>query len=308
MFWAVLGLVFVGLTWTIVGVVLGKAPQKGIPSEIMISFSAAVPAIVGALVLNSGIVETVDWTSKAAIVGSLYYTLAAFFNFFMMHLMSHAMQKGPNGIIWSITQSGMVLTFLYGVIFEGDIVTVLRIVGLITILGALLLLGLARDNQGKEKSRTWIWMALGCFLLCGTNQICAMIPTYIQEVRDGFNSVARSTVLSTATMVFALIWNIASKRKAFFADMKQHIHNKYLWIFVGVQQGFCLLAAYFIQYRCIDYLSAHNHGSVAYPTLVASCLVGFALYSTFILREKTSFAQKLGMLLCVAGMILICLK
>ena len=198
MFWAVLGLVCVGLTWTLVGVVLGKAPQKGIPSEVVIFFSYAVPAIVGCIVLSSGAAGTVDWTGRGTMTGILYYSLSAFFNFFMMHLLSHAMQKGPNGIIWSITQSGMVLPFLYGVLFENDIVTVMRITG--------------------------------------------------------------------------------------------------------------LLAAYFVQYRCMDYLSAHNHGSVAYPTLVASCLVGFALYSSLILREKTSRIQKSGMLLCVIGIILICLK
>jgi drug/metabolite transporter (DMT)-like permease len=308
MFWAISGLVLVGLSWTLVGIVLGNAPKKGIPPEVMIFFGAAVPTIVGLIVLHIGILGTVDWSSKAAFWGIFYYGLSAFFNFLMMHLLSLTMQKGPNGIVWSITQSGMVITFLCGVIFKGDIVTWVRIAGILVLLAALLLLGLARNNDTTNNSRAWVWMAFGCFLLCGINQTCAMLATYVPEVRDDFNGVARSVVLNGGAMIPALCWNIASKRGEFLNQLSGCIRNKYLWIYVAIQQGFGLIAAYFIQFRCFDYLSAHNLGSAAYPILVASCLLGFAFYSTFGLREKSSLIQKAGMALCILGIVLICMK
>lgn len=308
MVWAILGLAVVGLSWTLVGIVLGNAPKKGIPPEVLIFFGSAVPTLVGLIVLHTGVLGTVNWFSKAAFWGIFYYGLSAVFNFFMMHLLSLTMQRGPNGIVWSITQSGMVVTFLCGIIFKGDIVTWVRIAGMVVLLAALLLLGLARDNHIKNNDRTWVWMAFGCFLLCGINQTFAMLATYVPEVRDDFNGVARSVVLNGGAMLPALCWNIASKRREFLKQLNGCICNKYLWIYVAIQQGFGLIAAYFIQFRCFDYLSAHNLGSAAYPILVASCLLGFAVYSTCVLREKSSLVQKAGMVLCILGIILICMK
>ncbi|MBQ8755048.1 MAG: hypothetical protein IJZ19_08460 [Lentisphaeria bacterium] len=308
MIWAILGLVFVGSSWTIVGIVMGSAPKKGLSPEIVQFFGSLIPIALGGIFLHLGTFGEINWSGAAAHKAILFYGLSAFFNFWLMQLMSFAMQRGPNGIIWSITQAGMLITFLYGVLFQDDVVTWVRILGLVVLLLALLLLGLARDNTYDGKNRTWIWMAFGCFLLCGTNQSLAMVPTYDEAIRSEFHSVARSVVICCTTVMLATGRNVMRNKGAFFTKLRECVGNKYLWIFVGAQQFFNLIASYFITYRCIDYLSAHQIGSAAYPILVASCLTGFALYSIFGLKEKTSFIQKLGMLFCVVGIILICIK
>ena len=308
MIWAILGLVFVGSSWTLVGVVMGSAPKKGLAPETVQFFGSLIPITLGLTFLHLGTFGEINWSGAAAHKAILFYGLSSFLNFWLMQLMSMAMQRGPNGIIWSFTQAGMMLTFLYGVIFQNDIVTWVRILGLIVLLTALLLLGLARDNSYDNKNKTWLWMACGCFLLCGSNQILAMIPTYDEAVRSEFHSVARSVVISSTTMVLATSRNIIRNKGTFLEKLKASVSNKYLWIFVGAQQFFALISAYFIQYKCLDYLSAHNLGSAGYPILVASCLAGFSIYSIFGLKEKTSLIQKIGLLFCILGIILICVK
>ena len=308
MIWAILGLVFVGSSWTLVGIVMGSAPKKGLAPETVQFFGSLIPITLGMTLLHFGTFGEINWSGPAAHKAILFYSLSTFFNFWLMQLMSMAMQRGPNGIVWSITQAGMLITFLYGVIFQNDVVTWVRILGMLILLAALVLLGLARDNTYDGKKRTWIWMAFGCFLLCGTNQSLAMVPTYDEAVRAEFHSVARSVVACCMTMMLATSRNIIRNKGEFLTKLQASVKNKYLWIFVAAQQFFGLLSSYFILYRCIDYLSAHQIGSAAYPILVASCLTGFSLYSIFGLKEKTSLIQKIGMLLCVIGIILICIK
>ena len=308
MIWAILGLIAVGSSWTLVGIVMGSAPKKGLAPEIVQFFGSMIPIALGVTLLHLETFGKINWGSPVAHKAILFYGLSAFFNFWLMQLMSMAMQKGPNGIIWSITQAGMLITFLYGVLFQNDVVTWVRILGLLVLLAALVLLGLARDNTYDGKNRAWIWMAFGCFLLCGTNQSLAVVPTYDEAVRNEFHSVARSVVGSSMTVMLATSRNIWRHKGAFLTKLQSCVKNKYLWLFVAAQQGFALIASYFITYRCIDYLSAHNIGSAAYPILVASCLTGFSLYSIFGLKEKTSLIQKIGMILCVIGIILICIK
>ena len=132
-----------------------------------------------------------------------------------------------------------------------------------------------------------------------------MIPTYIPEVRDGFNSVARSFICSLVTVIAGLLLNVARQHQKFFVQLGKSCCNKYLWIYTGIQQVFGLVGAYFIHYRCIDYLSAKGQGAIAYPILVASCIAGFAFYSVLFLHEKTSLIQKIGILASIVGVIII---
>lgn len=62
-----------------------------------------------------------------------------------------------------------------------------------------------------------------------------------------------------------------------------------------------------LQYPGMDTLARCGVGSLSYPLLVGSCLVGFSLYSIFILREKNSYIQYTALGCCLAGIILICL-
>ena len=77
--------------------------------------------------------------------------------------------------------------------------------------------------------------------------------------------------------------------------------------FTFALQFFGLIFAIIFQFPGMDALARCGLGSVSYPLLVGSCLVGFSLYSMFILKEKNSLLQFASLGCCLAGIIMICL-
>ena len=88
---------------------------------------------------------------------------------------------------------------------------------------------------------------------------------------------------------------------------KENFKSKWLWIFTFALQFFGLIFAIIFQFPGMDALARCGLGSVSYPLLVGSCLVGFSLYSMFILKEKNSLLQFASLGCCLAGIIMICL-
>jgi len=307
MIFAVLGLVFVGLSWTFVGVVMGSAPKKGLSAAVVQATGGIVPAVVGILVIYSGILAPVDWSAAYCWKAVAFYLSSAFLNFLMLQTMSAAMQRGPNSVIWAMTQSGMLLTFLYGVVVEGDAMNMIRGAGIVLLLGAMVCFGVSKNNTAAD-GKPWLFLGILSFLLCGSTQIAASIPSYDPRIQEGFNYVARSIVVGAGMAVSGFAWIVCKDRAACFHEMAAHFRDRRFWLYILLLQGFGLISAYFLIYRCMDALAAEGIGSASYPVMVSSCLIGFILYSRFILRERMNLLQKTGLACCIAGVILICVK
>ena len=57
----------------------------------------------------------------------------------------------------------------------------------------------------------------------------------------------------------------------------------------------------------MDALAKAGAGSIAYPLLVSSCIIGFFLYSVLLLKEKNRPIQYAAFILCLTGIVLISL-
>lgn len=68
----------------------------------------------------------------------------------MLQIMSYAMQRGPNGIIWTIIQSALIFPFLGGVVFFHVRLNAFRISGILLLLAALVLFGFGKDNSPRS--------------------------------------------------------------------------------------------------------------------------------------------------------------
>ncbi|MBQ6471621.1 MAG: hypothetical protein IJJ33_06535, partial [Victivallales bacterium] len=110
----ILAMVLVGLGWTFYGYVMGKAPRLNIQVSCLMPICSLVTALV---CLAIGLVRGIPQVEGKVFLLTLCSCCSAgFLNFFQLELMSRAMQKGPNGIIWSIVQSGFVFPFFMGVL------------------------------------------------------------------------------------------------------------------------------------------------------------------------------------------------
>ena len=90
-------------------------------------------------------------------------------------------------------------------------------------------------------------------------------------------------------------------------SLRSNFTSRWLWIFTLSLQFFGLFFAIALQYPSMDTLAKHGAGSLSYPLLVGSCVVGFSLYSKLFLKEKMTPLQWGALASCLAGIILICL-
>ena len=72
----------------------------------------------------------------------------------MILLMAKAMEKGPNGIVWSTVQSGLIFPFLMGIVFFNVAVTEKLVSGFVLIAVSVLLYGLSREKPSEESLQT----------------------------------------------------------------------------------------------------------------------------------------------------------
>ena len=299
MLWGIFSLVLVGLSWTVVGAVMGLAPKKKLDPAVLQLTGAVITVTACSFLLPGTDINTIDGTTLFW-VGLDYWATGAL-NCIMLILMALAMQKGPNGIIWAIIQSAMIFPFMTGMIFFGVEPKAVRIAGLLLILLSLALSGFGKGNSSKKGK--WKLMAFAAFLITGVVQNLSNLPSYFESAQK-ITPVFRTMGIASGVLSTAVIRVLLQRNWSMF---KENFKSKWLWIFTFALQFFGLIFAIIFQFPGMDALARCGLGSVSYPLLVGSCLVGFSLYSMFILKEKNSLLQFASLGCCLAGIIMICL-
>lgn len=299
MLWGIFSLVLVGLSWTVVGAVMGLAPKKKLDPAVLQLTGAVITVTTCSFLLPGTDINTIDGTTLFW-VGLDYWATGAL-NCIMLILMALSMQKGPNGIIWAIIQSAMIFPFMTGMIFFGVEPKAVRIAGLLLILLSLALSGFGKENSSKKGK--WKLMAFAAFLITGVVQNLSNLPSYFESAQK-ITPVFRTMGIASGVLSTAVIRVLLQRNWSMF---KENFKSKWLWIFTFALQFFGLIFAIIFQFPGMDALARCGLGSVSYPLLVGSCLVGFSLYSMFILKEKNSLLQFASLGCCLAGIIMICL-
>lgn len=302
----ILALIIVGSSWCGVGLVMGHAPKKGVEPSLVQLLGGIVSLLAGTVIFF-GTSCTTTATLKVILLTGLTSFTAAIVNFCMLQLLSKAMQNGPNGVIWSMTQSSLLIPFLTGIIFFNVAFTLTRCMGIIALLFALLFFGLAKNNKPKgEKNNIWKYQAMGCFFLAGTTQTLSSLPSYFPEARE-VPSILRAMAGASGSFLMAISYNLARMTPEHKAKIFASFRKPILWIYVGVLQFFGLIFAYTLLYPGMDVLGKNNMGAISYPLLVGSCIASFAIAGKFLLKEDFTFWQILALSFCFGGLFLICL-
>ena len=298
-FYGIGAMVLVGVSWTIFGYVMGKAPRQDIKIPYLMIFSSllafAVSVLIGLFIGFPKLTPFGYGISFGVLV------LSGIINYFQLDFMSLAMQKGPNGIIWSIIQSGFVFPFFMGVVFFDVPVNLLRIIGLVSLLSALVLFGVGKNNN---VGGSWKLLAFGAFIATGLSQMLSNLPSYFQEAQS-VHSVWRTAAVAVGMGLGAVIREIP-RGKSFFSDLSGHCRRIRVWNLCFLLEMPELAASFLLLYPGMDILAKAGIGSVAYPTMVGSCIIAFELFAVLILREKRNIIQWIALALCLGGVVGIC--
>ena len=300
----ILAMVIVGSSWCLIGLIMGDAPKRGIEPSLVQLFGSIVSASASVVIMfSTGAFPTASstvvlWTCAA-------YAFSGASNFFMLQIMSSAMQSGPNGIIWSIIQSAMIFPFIGGILFFGVEFTAFRGVGIVLVLAALVLFAFTKDNS--KDSGKWKLKAFICLAICAVQQNITTMPSYFPEVK-GVPSICRSLASAAAILVAALIYNIVRMDSVKREQIKKNIRNLTLWKYIAGLQFFNLIFSYTLMYPGFDAMADHGLGGMCYPMLVGSCIVSFTITSVLILKEKIKPVQLAALAACISGLVFICTK
>ena len=301
----IMAMVIVGSSWCLAGLIMGDAPKKKIDTSLVQFFGAFVSVTVS-LILGLSTVRMPDCSFEVFFwaCGALF--TGAFINFFMMQLMSEAMQKGPNGVIWAIIQSALIFPFIGGIVFFDVVLNFWRGLGIVLLLSALVFFGMVKSNNRKGDS-SWKRLAFAALAICAVQQTLTTAPSYYPEARE-IPSIIRALATAGGALSAAVIYNVIRLKKepALKNLFISNFLNFRLWKYVGALQFFNLIFAYTLFYPGMDVMAKAGMGGMCYPMMVGSCIVSFTLTSVFILKEKVRSIQLIALGLCISGLVFIC--
>ncbi len=294
-------MLMVGAGWCVFGYLMGKAPKAGIDVTALIFICTVIEF------LCSGIIACVmgipDASLKGWLIGCGVLVVCGIVNCCQLEFMSKAMQTGPNGVVWTMTQSGFIFPFVIGVIFFKVPSGWLRTAGFLLIIISLIMFG-SRDEKNSS-SKGWKIFALLAFLATGVSQTLSNLPSYFPEA-DKIPPMWR-----TAAFAFGLIpgcWLIRAGRfREFCGILVFQAGKSKVWKMAALGGLSNLIFSFLFLYPGMNMLADINAGAIAYPVMVCSCLLVFEFYSIVFLREKRSLKQIAALIVCLLGVIGICL-
>ncbi|MBO7741042.1 MAG: hypothetical protein J6S21_00675 [Victivallales bacterium] len=302
---AFIALIASGLSWTLVGAATGGVSRRGIDPTYMLLCGNILGLLISAVILMIGVARGADmFYTEAPLVYYLCHAGSGAVNYLLTFLAALAMARGPNNIVWGIWQSGTIFPFIMGGVFFGVPMPWSRILGMALMLTAVILFSVTRKSQNGAvvKGSRWVWimLCLCCFVTCGMQQCLANLPSYNREAQL-IHPVFRALLSSIGAMFPALLAVVLpvfmGRTRIKFAEFGK----KWLWIYIFIQIVIGLLVSYLLTAPALDIMANNGCGSIAYPIMVVSCIVGFFLFSALILHEKTSWVQWVAFAACVVG-------
>ena len=188
-------LVVTGLFWVLLGAIVGAVERRGLSTALlMILLASGMVVLCGCV---TAVMPASPLSPRQYALASVSLFCAGFFDYMLFLTMGRAMRNGPNGVVWTVAQSGVIFPFLFGVVFYSVPVTMLRGLGMVAVLAALICNGLAKGEaecSGPAKSsfagnwRFWMFLA---FLSAGGNQVFSTWPSYYETLRTGFSAYSQ---------------------------------------------------------------------------------------------------------------------
>ncbi|NLW52906.1 MAG: EamA family transporter [Tissierellia bacterium] len=200
-----------------------------------------------------------------------------------------ALQLGDVNKVAPIDKSSTILTMILAMIFLGEKLTLFKLVAMILIgLGTLLMIKTKPSLNKQVESNSWLFFAILSVLFASLTSILGKIG--IENIDSNLGTAIRTIV------VLIMAWGIV------FGQKKQkQIKNidKTSWVFL-ILSGLATGASWLCYYRALQ----DGPASIVVPIDKLSIVVTVA-FSFIFLREKLNVKSFIGLLLIVAGTLIL---
>lgn len=242
-----------------------------------------VSGLVSALIMWALAGFRLEWSGFSALLAlgmalcSMLYCLLSFriLNLGGMALYSLALMSG-----------GMLLPYIFGIVFLNETVSLPGFLGLIAVLAAVIL-----SNFNRRKiSKTLLLLCTAVFLL---NGFCSILSKahQISRIPSTVNSAGFVMYSGIAKCLLSVIVLLCRKRSSF--SRPKHKYTLLLTVGAAVISA----ASYLLQLNGAKFLPA----SVLYPMITGGSIVFSAIAGRVFFKERLSLRQILCILLCIFG-------
>ena len=269
--------------------ILAKCGIKNIDSNVatavrtvvVLLFSWLMVFVVGS---QSGITEIAPRTLVFLVLSGLA-TGASWLCYF------HALQIGDINKVTPVDKSSVVLTMLLAFIFLGEEISALKVVCMVLIgAGTLLMIEKKKADVQTDKTGGLVWLlyAVGSAFFASLTSILGKVG--IEGVESNLGTAIRTiVVLIMAWLVVAVTGKMSDVKKI----------DRTSWIFL-ILSGFATGGSWLCYYRALQ----TGPASVVVPVDKLSIVVTI-VFSYIVFREKLSRKGLLGLIMIVAGTLLL---
>ncbi|OGF50716.1 MAG: hypothetical protein A2231_05615 [Candidatus Firestonebacteria bacterium RIFOXYA2_FULL_40_8] len=290
------GLVFTlitGFFWAIIAVVFDFVAKKKVKLYSFYACSLAIGTLISLFfvkwnVLFQGKIERA-WDLV------LVLSLCGIVNPVSMLLMIVAMRAGHSSLVWTITQSALVIQFIFATLFWGESINLYQMFGLLAILITFIMVATGKKEDLAGQSTGFrgkqLLLVLGSFVFIGIGQVLYITPSHW----SGWIDAAEIRVLIVYISSLILMTGVAlySKEKL----DKTAVLLAVVLAVAGALSSQSLLVG-------VDAFTPYKISKIAYPIATASSIVLFSFYSYIYLKEPFSLKKWLGIVFGILGIVL----
>lgn len=286
---AVLLLLLTGLIWSLVGVLIGAAPSD---RDRLYSFYSLNGILFTAFVWITRTPNAAAPTGEVLRLAALMLP-SALMEVFAFLLLKRAMDRGSQGIAWSVAQSAMVIPFLCAVVFLGNPSTVAQWTGLALAIASLVLFAKDKPSKGTATNdATYFRLVFASFALIGVGGFLRLIPGYA-----GLSPETLTWRLPLQSPVGMVYWTTVCLAKGIWCPGR-------VWK-ISLPYAIVVALGQICFYAATDAADALKITSVVMPVTTGTCILGFALWCRFVRHERLSFCGWLAVALDIAGIALL---
>ena len=285
---AIFFMLLTGLIWTAVGVLFGKAPSEKDRLYCFFSLNGIIYASFTYLTRTPVAAPPAEVLRLAGLMmPSAALEVWGFF------LLKRAMDRGNQGIAWSIAQSAMVIAFLGSILFLKNPSSYPQWTGMALMLASLALFGKERGSSGQAVNDALFFrLVFTAFLMIGVAQFLRLIPGYA-----GFSPETLTWRLPLQCPVGMTFWTTVCLAKGIWKPAR-------VWK-SSVPYGIVVALGQITFYLATDAADKLRLTSVVMPVSIGTCILLFALYCHFVRRERLSPGGWTAVALNIGGIALL---
>ena len=295
----ILMLLGTGLAWAFVGVIVSLTAKARYNMVTVFTMQSLMSLVVSLIIFP-------DYGGLAANGNSDLWMLAAVMlaagltGSIGILTLQRAMRAGHHGISWSVGQSALIVPFLAAVIFFDEPAPLLRLCGVLAILGSLIILGMARQNEpvketdGAVKSSLCFVLALLALVIFGVQQTLTTVPSHLATMTDTMN-LRIPLMYIGGGVVFVFLW------------LRKPVRPERREVVLALIATAIGITSYFLLFLGLDSLAVARATSIGYPVATGTCIIGFVAYSFLVMREACTPWHIAGMGLGITGIVFVSL-